>query len=69
MVSLKSSSSVEVGIKEIFLNFVFSEELLRFKVLCEHRTFDMILFTFSLIFVQLKIFSIKISVQDNISRY
>ena len=59
MVSLKSSSSEELGNKKTILNFVFSEELSRFEFLCEHRTFGMILFTFSLIFVQFKIFSIK----------
>ena len=59
VVSLKSSSSVELEIKKIFLNLVFSEELSRFKVLCEHRKFGMILFTFSLIFVQIKIFFFK----------
>ena len=39
MVSLKSCSSVEVENKKIFFNFVFFEELLRFKVLCEHVIF------------------------------
>ena len=45
--SLKRSSSVDLGIKKIFLNFDFFEELSRFKVLRKHRKFDMILFTFS----------------------
>ena len=39
MVSLKSSSSVEFKIKKILFNFVFFEELSRFKVLCEHVVF------------------------------
>ena len=46
MVSLKSSSRVEFGIKKIFSNFMFFEELSRFKVLREHVKFGMILFTF-----------------------
>ena len=46
VVSLKSSSSVELGIKKIFLIlFFFFEELSRFKVLYEHVIFGMILFT------------------------
>ena len=36
MVSLKSSSSLEFEIRNIFLNFVLFEELSRFKVSCEH---------------------------------
>ena len=55
--------------KKDFLNFVFFEELSRFKVLCEHGIFGIILFTFSVIFVQIKIFSIKILIQIYISLY
>ena len=63
MVSLKSSSSVEFKIKKIFLNFVFFfEELSRIEVLCEHGIFGMILFTFSVISLQIKIFSINNSI-------
>ena len=39
VVSWKSSSSVEFRIKKIFLNFVFFEELSRFKVLCDDVMF------------------------------
>ena len=56
MVSLKSSSSAEFGIKKILLNFVFFEEILRYKILCEHEMFGMILFPFNVVFVQIKIF-------------
>ena len=60
MVSLKSSSSVEFEIKKIFLNFVFFfEKLSRIEALCEHVIFGMILFTFSVIFLQIKSFSVK----------
>ena len=64
MVSLKSSSSVEFKIKKIFLNFVFFDELSRIEVLCVQGIFGMILFTFSVIFLQIKIFSIKIVIQS-----
>ena len=37
VVSLKSSSSVELETKKIFFNFVFFEELSRIEVLCEQR--------------------------------
>ena len=67
VVSLKNSSSVELEIKKVFLNFVFFfEELSSFKVLCENVIFGMILFTLRGIFVQIKIFSIVI--QNHISR-
>ena len=69
MVLLKSSSSVEIEIKKIFLKFDFSEELSWFKILCEHPTFGQFCSLFSLIFVQMKIFSTEISIQDYISRY
>ena len=55
MVSIKSSS-VEFETKKIFLNFIFFEEISRIEVLCEHGIFGMILFTFSVIFHQFKIF-------------
>ena len=51
------------------MNFVFFAELWRFKFLCERRTFGVILLTFSLNFVNIKIFSIKISIQDYILRH
>ena len=43
VVSLKSSSSVNLEIKKIFLNlvFIFFEEILWFKVLREHVIFGM----------------------------
>ena len=50
-----------------FLNFKFFEELSRIEVLCEHGIFGMILFTFTVIFLQIKIFSIKIVFQIYIS--
>ena len=57
MVSLKSSSNVEFETKKIFfLISFFFEELSRIEVLCEQRIFDMILFTFSVIFLQTKMF-------------
>ena len=62
VVSLKSCSSVEFKIKNIFLNFVFFEELSRIEVLCEQGIFGMIFFTFDVIFLQIKIFSIKKSI-------
>ena len=64
MVSLKSSSSVEFEIKKIFLNFVFSEELSRIKVSCEHWIFGSILFTFTVIFVRINVFSTKNLIQN-----
>ena len=64
MVSLKSSSSVEFEIKKIFLNFVFFEELSRFKVLCEHGIFGSLLFTFTVIFVRINVFSTKNLIQN-----
>ena len=67
MVSLKSCSSVEFKIKKIFLNFVFFEELSRIEFLCEHGIFGMTLFTFSVTFLKIKIFSIKIEFQIFIS--
>ena len=63
MVSLKSSSSVEFEIK-IFLNFVFFEELSRFKVSCEHWIFGSLLFTFTVIFVRINVFSTKNLIQN-----
>ena len=65
----KSSSSVQFEIKKIFLNFVCFEELSRFKVSCEHEIFGSLLFTFSLIFVRINIFSINILNQNYLSRY
>ena len=69
MVSLKSPSSVEFKIKMIFSNFFFFEQLSRIEVLCEHRMFGMILFIFSVIFLQIKIFSIGLIFQNYISRH
>ena len=60
MVSLKISSSLDFEIKKSFLSFVFFEELSRIEVLCEHVIFGMISFTFSVIFLQSMIFSLKI---------
>ena len=60
MVSIKSSSSIEFDTKKIFPDFVFFlEELLTIEVLCEHVIFDMILLSFSVIFLQIKTFFIK----------
>ena len=56
---LKSLSSVEFEINKNFSNLVFFEELSRFKILCEHGIFGMILFTFRGTFVQIKVFSLK----------
>ena len=68
MVSLKSGSRVEFKIQNIFFqNFAFLEELSRIEVLREHGIFGMILFTFSVIFLQIKIFSIKIVFEIYIS--
>ena len=50
MVSLKSLSSVENGIKKIFSLFVFYRELSRFKIFLNIRLF---LFTFSVIFAKI----------------
>ena len=69
VVSLKRSSSVESEIKNIFLNFVLFEELTRFEILREHGIFVMILFTFSVIFLQITIFSKKKVIQNYISRH
>ena len=60
VVSLWSSSSLEFEIKKIFLTFVVFEELSRIELLCEHVIFGMISFTFSVIFLQIMIFSLKI---------
>ena len=64
MISLKSSSSVEFEIKKIFLNFVFFEELSRFNVSCEHWIFGSLLFTFTVIFVRINVFSTKNLIQN-----
>ena len=69
VVSLKSSSSVEFEYKKNFWNFVFFDKLSRFKVLCEHVIFGMILFTVWGIFAQIKIFSIKIVIENYILRH
>ena len=50
MVSLESSSSVEFGIKKIFIIFVFYRELSRFKLLRKVEWIHVVLFTFSKIF-------------------
>ena len=57
MVSLKSPYRVEFEVN-FFLNFVFFQELSRTKLLFEHMIFGMILVSFSVIIVQIKIFSI-----------
>ena len=56
MVSLKSSSSVEFEITKISLIFVFFKEVSRFKVSCEDWIFGSLLFTFTVIFVELTFF-------------
>ena len=53
---IKSWSSIDLETKKIVLKFASFEELSRIEVLCEHMIFDMILFTFSVIFPQIKIF-------------
>ena len=63
VVSLKSCSSVEFKIKKIFWISFFFEQLSRIEILCEHGIFGMNLFTFSVIFLQIKLFSIKIVFQ------
>ena len=65
MVSSKSSSGVEFKIKKIFLKFVSFKELLGIEVLRVHGIFGMILFTFSVISLQIKIFSIKNSISKS----
>ena len=50
---------VEFETRKIILNFAFFEELSRIEVLCEHVIFDMILFTFSVIFLQIKTIFLK----------
>ena len=40
-----------------------------FKILCEHLIFGMILFTFRGNFVQIKFFSLKLVIQNYISRH
>ena len=65
MASLKSCSSVEFKIRKIFLNFVFFfEESSGIEDLCEHAIFGMILFTFSVISIQIKIFFTKYSISN-----
>ena len=65
MVSLKSSSSVEFEIKKIFFEFrFFFEELSRFKFSCEHWIFGSLLFTFTVIFVRINVFSTKNLIQN-----
>ena len=59
VVSLKSSFSVNFEIKKIFFIFVFFEELSRIEILCEHRIFGMILFTFSVTFLKIIIFLLQ----------
>ena len=67
VVSLKSSSSVEIEINKIFVNFVFFfEEVSRIEELCEDVIFGMISFNFSVIFLQIIIFSMKILVPNYI---
>ena len=55
LVSLKSSSSVELEI-QIFLNFVFFSRSYRGLKFCVNTIFGMILFTFRGLFVQIKNF-------------
>ena len=63
MVSLKSRSSVEFKIKKIlFLSFLFSRSYRGSKI-CVNTGY---LFTFSVIFLQIKIFSIKMVFQTQI---
>ena len=67
VISLKSCSSVEFKIKDFFEFRFFFEELSRIEVLCEHWIYGMILFTFTVIFLQIKIFSMKMVFQIYIS--
>ena len=60
---------MEFKTKKIFLNFDCFEELSRIEVLSEHWIFGMILFTFSEIFIKIKIFFVKILIQNYISRH
>ena len=69
VVLLKSSSSEEFETKKIFFNFVVFEELSRIEVFCEHVIVDMILFAFSVIFLHIKTFFLKILIQNYISRH
>ena len=50
-------------------NFLFFKKLSRIKVLCERGIFSMILLTFSVISVPIKIFSVKKLMQNYISCY
>ena len=45
------------------------EELSSYKISCEHGIFGSLLFTFIVIFVRINIFSIKMFVQNYLSRY
>ena len=63
MVSLKSSPTYSWDIKKSFLNFFFFKELSRFKFLCDAWH---VLLAFSIIFVQIKIISLKILIQKYI---
>ena len=67
VVSIKNLSSVEFKIN--FFRISFFKDLSRFKILCEQEIFGLILFTFRVIFVQIKIFSIEKVIQNYISRY
>ena len=61
LVSLESLSSVEYGIKKIFQIFVFFSRSYRGLNFCVNTRY---LFTFSVIFLQIKMFSIKIVFQN-----
>ena len=66
MVSLKSSYSEKFEIKKHFAKF---DELSRFKVSCEHGICGSLLFTFSVTFARINIFSIKFFIQNYLLRY
>ena len=70
LVSLESLSSAEYGIKKICFKFrFFFGALSRIEVLCEHGIIGMILFTFRVIFLKIKIFSTKTVFQTYISSH
>ena len=58
---------VIVFFRGAFFRGVFFEELSRIEVLCEQGIFCLILFTFSVIFLQIKVFFIKKFIQNYIS--
>ena len=55
--------------KKDFFEIYFHKEILRFKFLCEHGICGSFLFTFREIFVRINNFSIKVLIQNYLSRY